>query len=350
MTIHKDQFSSIFNSCINKRNEDVEHKSVAILVQHSPDPDCLGAAAGMAILLKEVYDLQSEIFHYGEISHPQNKSMKNILHISLKDGSDFKINNHCATIVLDTDLTSTGFKSGSFKAADVRIDHHSMDRDDDTKYKDIRTVGSTCAIIWQYLKEFGVDISKHPDTATAMVLGIKTDTLDFTSVNTSELDMEAYRDLLPHVNKQALAKVNKFPLPKQVFEAERIAFEQKQIKGTVLTSFIGDISAHDRDIIATIADRFARMEGINTVVIMAVVENNLHASIRSDDSRVEVAELCRKVFGKDFSGAKEGSGGARVPLGKAFELITSSETKDDVMKEMVKNISEKVFDTLGVQE
>lgn len=353
MALDKTKFDSVFD--FKTEDEDDENnkendKSVAILVQHSPDPDCLGAAAGMEVLLKERYGLLTDIFHYGEVSHPQNKSMKNILHISLKNGTDFDPSNHCATVVLDTDLSSTGFKSKSFKKVDVRIDHHSMDRDDEPRYSDVRSVGSTCSIIWEYLQEFEVDLSKYQDACTAMVLGIKTDTLDFTGSNTEELDMEAYRNLLPYVDKSALAKVSKFPLPKQVFEAEMQAYQAKIIRGTVLTTFIGQITEHDRDVIATIADRFARMEGISTVVVMAVVDLDLHASIRSDDSRVEVADLCRKVFGKDYSGAKEGSGGARVPLGKGFEMIKDEDTRKTVMNEIVSNISDSVFNTLGIQE
>jgi len=83
---------------------------VAILVHPSPDPDCLGAAAGFAVLLKEVYDIGSKTFHFGEISHPQNKSLKNVLHIALEDGRDFDPSDFSAVVVLDTDLEGSGFK------------------------------------------------------------------------------------------------------------------------------------------------------------------------------------------------------------------------------------------------
>lgn len=340
MTINKVSFEAIFQALGKDR-------PVALLVQQSPDPDCLGAAAGMRVLLKEVFGLDADTFHFGEISHPQNKSLKNILHISLKDGQDFQAKDHSATVVLDTDLTATGF---TIEHLDVRIDHHSMDRDIEPRYLDVRPVGATCSIVWDYLRTYGIDMSKYPDTATALLLGIKIDTLDFTSSTVSELDMEAFRYLLPFVNRVALANVNKFPLPEHLFATEIKAFQNKTVKGTILTTFIGEITAHDRDIIATIADRFARMEGVDTAVVMAVVGNDLQASIRSDDSRVEVADLCSKIFGKSFSGAREGSGGARVPLGKAFELLGSGPLKESVMSDIVQNISDDIFVKLGVQK
>ena len=48
MTINKEKLDEIFGTL----DKDV---NVAILLQHSPDPDCMGAAAGMAVLLKHVY-------------------------------------------------------------------------------------------------------------------------------------------------------------------------------------------------------------------------------------------------------------------------------------------------------
>ncbi len=340
MTVDKSKMNEIFGNLKKDSN-------VAILLQMSPDPDCLGAASGMAVLLKEIYNLESKIFHFGEISHPQNKSMKNILHILLNDGHDFHPDDFSATVVLDTDLASTGFQSDNLSKVDLRIDHHKMDRDEEPQLSDVRMVGSTCAIVWDYLKEFNVSLEHEANVATAMILGIKTDTLDFTSDNLSELDIEAFSELLPFVNKISLARVNKFPLPKEVFEKEAEAFKVKKIVETTLVSYIGEVSAHSRDLISTIADRFARMAGVSTVVIMAVIDNHLQASVRSDDSRVDVVDLCTKVFGKEFSGAKEGSGGARVPLGDAFKYIRDKEVRDKVIQEIFLMHRDNIFETLG---
>lgn len=339
MCFDKESLDQIFTSL-------PEDKHVAILVQQSPDPDCLGAAAGFATLLEKVYGLESKIYHKGEVSHPQNKSIKNVLHIALQDGNELNLEDVSATVVLDTDLTSTGFKSDSLQSVDVRIDHHSMDREEVPLLNDVRAVGSTCAIVWEYLNKFEVDLKDYPNVATAMILGIKTDTLDFTSSNTSLLDMEAYRALLPNVDKVALARVTNFPLPEEVFELEGAAYNRKVKKGTILTSFIGEITAHSRDIISTIADRFSRMAGTNTVVIIAIIDNHLQASIRSDDARVDVGDICSKVFGKEHSGAKEGAGGARLPL-NALEYINDKDIRSKVLNEIVLTFQNKIFSVLG---
>ena len=320
---------------------------VAILVHPTPDPDCLGAASGFAVLLKEVYGISSKIFHLGEISHPQNKSLKNVLHIALEDGRDFDPSDFSAIVVLDTDLEGTGLKSDKLKEIDVRIDHHATERGNGAKLKDVRVVGSTCSIVWDYLKAFEVDLEEYKDEATAMVLGIKTDTLDFTRVDTSDLDLEAYRALLPLVDKNSLAKVIKYPLPKAMFEVEAKAYKDKSMRGTTLISFIGDLTAHNRDIIPTIADRFSRIDGVSTAIIMGLIDSNIIVSVRSDDSRVDVHDLCVGAFGKENAGGKDGSGGATFHLGTAFELIEDKEIKESVKKEVVAQLTEKIFEALG---
>lgn len=339
MVLDKEKLETIFRPL--KKNT-----TVAILLQHSPDPDAMGAASGFAVLLKEIFKLNVKIFHFGEISHPQNKSMKNVLHISLHDGEHFNPEEYPTRVILDTDFHSSGFKSENCSSCSVRIDHHQMESDD-CEYEDVRQVGATCSIIWEYLQGYEIDLKDHQDAATALLLGIKTDTLDFTSSNTSELDMIAYRSLLPCVNRDSLSKVNSFPLPKLVFETEAQAFKDKKIKNTTLVSFIGECSAQHRDIIPTIADRFSRMEGVNTVVIMGIIDCSLIASVRSTDSRVDVYDLCTHVFGKDHGGAKEGSGGARVPLGPVLQYIQDKDIKDKVMEDIIETFSDKVFEFLG---
>jgi nanoRNase/pAp phosphatase (c-di-AMP/oligoRNAs hydrolase) len=318
-SINKEKMDEIFSG--------LEKDSiVGILVHPSPDPDCLGSAAGMAVLVKEAYGLNSKIFHYGEVSHPQNKSLKNILHISLEDGNDFDPKNVAATIVVDTDLENTGFKSNDLKKVDLRLDHHSMSRGTGAKLSDIRPIGATCSIVWDYLQTFGVS---------------------FTSPNTSEIDMEAFRGLLPFVDRISLATVTKYPLPKVVFEIEAKAYKDKELRNTTLVSFVGEVTAHNRDIIPTIADRFARMDGVSNAIILGVIDNHIIASVRSDDARVDVNDLCVRAFGKSHAGGKEGSGGARFPLGAAYELLDDKDTKEKVKSEVVSQLKKKIFEELG---
>lgn len=328
-----------------------EDASVAILVQPNPDPDCLGAAAGISLLLSEHYNLKSKIYHYGEVSHPQNKSMVNILNLRLYKGDSFCLKDHSLTVVLDTDLSNTGFKEeGSFESPHLRIDHHTMDRDPGAIIEDVRNVGSTCSIVWEWLHEFNVSYENHADVVTAMILGIKTDTNDFSAESTADLDFEAFRALIPYVDKDKLGLLTVYPLPKSLFEHEMVAFTSKCVKNSVLVSFIGNVVSQKRDEIPIIADRFVRMDGISTAIVLGIVDDDLTASVRSTDSRVNVSDLCSEVFGEAHSGAKSGAGGARVPLDSMVPvegMTLSDEARSVMEKELFKHYSEKIFSQLG---
>lgn len=336
--VNKDKMNEIFGG-LNKDNP------VAIFTHECPDPDGMGSTAGFAVLLKEVYGLNSKAFYSGSISHPQNKSLKNILHIVLEDSKNFKPENVSAIVVLDTDATGAGIKSEE-NSIDVRIDHHNMLRDVNPKLLDVRITGATCSILFEYLTAFDIDLNKYPEIASALVLGIKTDTSNFTSEDTTDLDIKAFSSLLPFADKIMMSKIDKYPLPKFNFETEAKAFKDKEIRNTTLATFIGDISSH-RYIAATIADRFIRIECVDTVLVLGIANNSIIASIRSDDSRVEVDTLISSIFGRQYAGGKDGKGGASFPLGEAFSMLKDKETRDAAIKEVVEGFKNKLFEVLG---
>lgn len=340
MSIDKEKLNQIFSA-------HEEGSTVGILVHPSPDPDALGAALGFSALLQSKWNLNSKIFHLGEVSHPQNKAMKNILHMVLSDGRDFNPEDFCATVVLDTDIEGTGLKSDRFHSANVRIDHHLMDRSNGATIKDIRMVGSTCSIIWEYLKEFGISLEANSSVATAMALGIQIDTLNFTTSNTSDLDMEAYREILPHIHQVFFRRILKYDLPKITFEAEAKAYSDKEIRNTSLVTYIGELSPQSRDVIPIVADRLVRMDSVKTVFVLGIIDNCIVSSVRSVADGVDVNDVCIKVFGKENAGGKEGSGGAKAELGTAYNLLTDKETVDKVKEEIISSIKEKIFDALG---
>lgn len=320
---------------------------MAILLQNNPDPDCIGAAAGFALLMKEKFGLKCTAFYRGEISHPQNKSMVNILGIEIQKVADLDITKFSAFVVLDTDLQSTGFVKDGLQSPSIRIDHHDMRPTEATALEDIRTVGSTCSIVWDYLQQADIDLSSYQDVVTALILGIKTDTLEFSTENTSNLDYEAFRALIPHVDRAKMAKLTKYVLPQSLFEHESRAYANHIIKNSVLVTSVGHISPLRRDDIPMVADRFSRMDAISTVVVLGFIEDYMVASVRSQDSRVNVYDLCCALFGKDFCGAKAGSGGAKVPLGMMSKMISGDELKSAVEKSMLEHVATKLFSHLG---
>ena len=338
MTVDKQKMNEIFGSL------DID-KPVAILTHSYPDPDSIGSSAGMALLLKDVYGLSSKAFHLGSISHPQNKTLKNVLHIQLEDAKNFKADNVSATIVLDTDLLGTGLKD-VINSADLRIDHHLMSRDEVVKLSDVRIVGAASSIVWEYLKEFGINLDDNHAIATAMAIGIITDTATFTSQNTDALDIDAFRALIQFADKQLMNKILQYPLPRYTFDVEMKGYKDKEINNTTMFTYIQDVSSH-RDSIATVADRFIRIDGIDSVMVVGLVNNDLVISVRSDDARIDVDSLIVSIFGRQFGGGKEGCGGASFPLGAGIALIADKKIRESAINEIVSGFKHKLFEVLG---
>ena len=337
--INKDKLDELFGSLDKSM-------PVAILNHSYPDPDSLGASAGIALLLKDAYGLNSRTYSGGSITHPQNKTIKNILHVSVEDIANFNPDKVSAVVVVDTDLVGTGL-SGKVKEVTLRIDHHLMSREErPAKLSDIRIAGSACSIVWQYLDEMGIKLEEYPIICTALIVGIMTDTFNFTSQDSGDLDIDAFRSLIRFADKNLMAKINNYPLPKVAFEVEAKVFKDKEINNGILFSYAGNLS-QNRDLIATIASKFIRIDCVEFVCIVGLVNNDLVVSVRSEDSRTDVDALIANIFGRQFGGGKEGSGGASFPLGRGIELIDDKKIREAAINEIVNGFRQRLFEVLG---
>ena len=59
-----------------------EELKIAIHCHDNPDPDTLSSAIAIKWLLKKIYNIiDIKIFHGGDISHPQNKTLMKVFNI-----------------------------------------------------------------------------------------------------------------------------------------------------------------------------------------------------------------------------------------------------------------------------
>lgn len=292
-----------------------EGRQVAILTQDNPDPDAIGSALGVQRICSSLrQDLKPTIYYGGYISHPQNQTMVNVLGINLREVAELDEAKEERFVIL-VDAANTGQKniqstSIPFQAV---FDHHEDRPDGEVDFVDIRKVGATCSIITEHLYHLGVNVG--PNLATALVFGVHNDTQHLTSVTTSPLDFAALQFLQPKVDGAVIKEIENYPLPTYIFELEQRATEAKRVQGSVLVAGLGFLEGSKRDGIPYVADRFLRLEDIETVVIHAIVENRIVASFRTINDKLDANDFVQKVFEAKHAGAKSGSGGAQVPLG-----------------------------------
>ena len=322
----------------------VEHADnirVAIVMHPVPDPDCIGAAYGMKRIIKEWFpDATCFLVHSGEISHPQNRTMMNVLKLQLVNILDIegglKTKEACegyadAYICVDCVPERSSVPDADYLFV---VDHHKSDTKN-AKIKDIRHIGSCSTLVWEYLNTTGIVLDKaieeDSNVATSLVVGIKTDTADLVSENVSDLDFEAFKDLLEPMDQKSLAKIINYPIPPYYFDLKKRLDVEGHVSSEngVFIGGIGYISTAKRDALPSIAEERARMEGIDTAFIIAIVGDNLEVSVRSSGVAIDVDKIIKKIFGKENGGGKAGAGAAKINMGSFSVEGEDEKTRDE---------------------
>lgn len=318
-----------------------------IICSHdNPDPDSIASCLGVSHILGFLGVEDRIVTYCGEISHPQNRAMINVLQLRITKWHDIE---PLEGIFVFVDC-SFGQKNISIKEMPrVVIDHHKIS----TTNKDVLfmhdEVGACSTLVLdlallvtqigtvedetetetETLQCFDPDEEGTKELATALAIGIKTDTLDFLNETTTTEDFQAFRLLGRHLSDEKLGRIVNYEFPPYVLDYEQTAWKNKRPEFQPhFIAGLGYIDETKSDCIPTIADKFMRLQGVQTVVVYGVVGNSIRASVRTSSSVLDCQTLCDDVFGKGNGGAKQGIGGARVPFNVFSPLEMNQEDKD----------------------
>ncbi len=339
-------------SCFDKAHKMCEERFVtlpraAIFSHPTPDPDALGSMMGLAWYLKKSFDIEVDCFYDGNISHPQNVAVQNLLDPDLKTLEDYSSANYGMRFLVDTvpSHAAIGKHTVDF---DLVIDHHKETPNGGFRGLFINMkAGSCCATIYQLIKARNLTFESSNDrdskVATAMMVGIATDTENLLSDDTTEFEFEAYWRLFPFRDSDALKKIVNYKRPKSWVEAKAAASRDAVINDEgVGVVGLGFINSKQRDLIADVADEMSTWVNVETAIAFAVVDGErIEGSVRSTNPSVSVPTLCKELGMKcGTGGGKLGKGAYRYGLGgvsvddddeddtrlKMWEFIKSKET------------------------
>lgn len=316
----------------NKINQSIEEKGVAkvaLFTHPSPDPDAIGSQMGFSWLLRKAFEnIEVDCFYDGHVSHPQNQRMCNLLDPELKSITECNPENYDLRVSLDTVPSHASCPENTI--FDIVIDHHKEIPNGGFKglFLNLKA-GSCCATVYQLIKFFNLEFKEDNDfdskVATALLIGIITDTEYQTSDDTTDLEHEAYRELFEFRNPSALKQITRYKQPKEWVQA-RACVAQKahdRIKDGILIHGIGFITSNNRDLIAAVADEMLSWENVETSVAFAVVDGDrIEGSIRSSNAALAVPSLC-----KDLGCALSGSGGGKLGKGSFKYSLENFEIK-----------------------
>lgn len=335
--MNEDKFSYIDR--LKRHIEEKKPNKVAIFTHAYPDPDAIGSMMGMKWFFEKL-NVPSELYYTGSISHPQNRSMVNLLDpdLILLENSDVNFKDYFNVLVDAVPLNAgVADKVVDF---DLVIDHHKEVPNNFNGVFINLKAGSCCGTIFEIIRSFDFvfdeDLENDNKVATAMMIGITTDTDFLTSDDCSDYEFEAWSRLFQCRDSLLLRQIINFERPKFWTEAKAIACSKVIIEDGVGVVGVGVIPLKHRDMIADMADDMVTWEDVNTAIVFAIVDGNkMEGSVRTKTSSISVPSLCHDLAGKHGKGGgKLGKGAYRYDLAGA----SIDEDEDEDLKEKMWNL------------
>ncbi|MFW5977682.1 MAG: DHH family phosphoesterase [Halohasta sp.] len=316
---------------------------LAILTKDNPDPDSIASATALQAIAEE-FGVEADILYDGDIGHQENRAFVNLLGIELlsrEEALDMESYERFALVDnMKSDESSVGMD------IDVLIDHYEPDEDLDAEFVDIRTnVSSTSTILTKYLQEF--DLSPSETVATALLYGIRAETLDFKR-DTTPADLTAAAYLHPFANHDTLEQVESPSMSPETLDVLAEAIQNREVQGSHLFSTAGFI--RDRDALEQAAQYLLDLEGITTSAVFGIVDNEIIVAARSKDIRINIGSVLKSGFddiGEVVGHSKQGS--VEVELGIFTGIETSEDNRDTLLQLTEEAVRRKLFEAMGVE-
>lgn len=320
----------------------ISGKKVFTFVQDSIDPDAIACA--MAVSYLSGYE--NQIIHNGKASHPQNKIMINLLNFqAIKIDSWDQIPDDSILCLVDANAIGTGVikqLKGNPRCLDIIVDHHNLPANYQSPMcmEHIERVGACSTLFAEYLLEEHVDNGRQipSDLATALLVGIQTDTNNFGSVNTTVRDFNAFKELWDFKDTEKFNQIMDFKLPRPLFEVKAKSSAKLSYVASIGYCGMGFLPESQRDAIPILANEILSVEGVETSIVYGIVGDSLVASIRTTDNSIEINSFAQSLFGKN-AGGKYGAGGATIPLDF---FCPSDSAKDSVWESIELLVKEKI--------
>ncbi|MCK5162399.1 MAG: DHH family phosphoesterase [Desulfobacula sp.] len=270
------QFLSLFTS------------SSKVLVVINADPDAIASAMAVKRLLwRKVSEVS--IAHFNKISRPDNLAMIEYTEPGLVALDDIKKQDFTTFVVVDSQPDhNERFSQFSY---DAIIDHHPITCED-AAYVDIRPDYGACStIMTEYLKSKKTKFSSR--LAAALMLGIKTDTSDFTR-QASLRDIRAFQYLYQFADNNIVTKVERAALTQEDLNFLGCAIKQRKVINNRVFFHAGNITKPDE--LVVVADFFLTLARINWSIISGVYDKKLIIVMRNDGLRKGAGNTAKEAF------------------------------------------------------
>jgi nanoRNase/pAp phosphatase (c-di-AMP/oligoRNAs hydrolase) len=299
-----------------------------VILTGYPDPDNIASGLAHKFLAKP-FDIETTLLCFHEVSHQENRALVKRLEIDLQLYDEkFDLQPYNAYAFVDTQKTDTPITDKlTEKTLLSFVDHHKRLGEVPAEFVDVREeAASTCAIYTEYLRAqypqgLNPGDSEQVRLATALMHGIRSDTLDLLEASRVEFEAAAY--LWPCVDQALLKKISAQSLAPAVMDMVQKALEKKQVLDNFIFTDVGFVRHEHRDGIPQAAEFLLQREGTDTVLVFGIVDGKtIDGSFRTRSDTINPDAFLKRAFGFDqekqtyYGGGNiKDKGGFQIPLG-----------------------------------
>ncbi|WP_254768145.1 DHH family phosphoesterase [Salinilacihabitans rarus] len=313
---------------------------LAIVTQDSPDPDSIASAAALQAIADHL-GVEADIIYMDEIGHQENRAFVNLLGIDLLQWDDVEDRSAYDTVALVDRATSGEMEFD----VDIIVDHREPEVDYDPSFVDIRpNMSSTSTIMTKYIQEFDMNVSE--EVATALLYGIRAETLDFKR-DTTPADLTAAAYLYPFANHDTLEQVESPSMSPETLDVLAEAIANRDVQGSHLVSNAGFV--RDREALTQAASHLLNLEGVTTTAVFGISEETIFLAARSKDIRMNIGSVLADAYGEIGETAGHSTqASAEIPLGIFTGIEISDDTRDTLLELTEEAVKRTLFDAMGV--
>ena len=277
---------------------------IYIQTHNFPDPDAIASAFGLQRLL-ELYGVRSVLCYDGRIDKLSASKMLEIFQIEMVSYDSLEADMQKDDRIICVDSQKHAGNVTDFVGDEVAcIDHHPTFVQIEYQYQDIRITGACATLIAEYYELSGQEPDR--DVATALLYGLKMDTLQFTR-GVTELDIKMFGFLFPRCDQEKLAYLERNNMEFADLKAYGAAISGIELYDKVGFSCI-PFSCPDA-LIAILSDFILALIEVEVAVVFSFREDGVKLSVRSEDPQIHAGNLLHAAL------KNVGNGGGHASMG-----------------------------------
>jgi nanoRNase/pAp phosphatase (c-di-AMP/oligoRNAs hydrolase) len=302
-----------------------------ILTHDNPDPDSMAAAEGLRLLLETEAKVTCAVARGGIVGRAENRAMVQVLGFHHLEVQTVNFDDYALIGLVDTQPETGNNSLPPGHRVDIIVDHHPP-RPGAARafWCDIREdFGASCTIVYSYLRERKVPISRP--VATALLYAIKSETRDL-GRESSQHEFEAYSELLRLADLEKLYAIAEPKVPAAHFAALDRALRAAEVRGPLVTANRGALSYPD--LVAEVADLLLPFDAAHWVLCVGQHVGAVYLSMRTDVEHAHAGQLIRGIV--DGRGAAGGHG--QIAGGRLHRPVASDEELAVVYADLVRDL------------